>query len=423
MVTRKVVTGFLVVAVWLQSAGCELEEVTIPGGEAEVVVHGVLRSDRQQQFIVVEQSFDGVVDPLSVSGPIPPSLPRIPITGATVLVTSLDNPNDPCGNPVVFTEDPADPRRIEVAGVYWAPRSCPAMSTGDRFELIVETPGGDTVTGTTQLPGMSMVHLFVGGDSLTFDLDSATTFNRDRDTVRIRIDALGGRLLQFENRRNGYPDDLGTKIFVDTTAVTLPGDLIDVFYYGSGEDVFNGGRSYAMTAALSDTNYYDFARSRNNQITGRGFINHLVGGIGVFGSLVSQSTRVWVVSDIDDEREGHYRLQGQVQGADIDVMLSIYLKRPLPDTELSAFMNGDWIRYGIVGPDGAEGFDTRTMNGESLDGQFVADSLFVQEPFRQDATIFALRGIWASDAPFTLEVGELLFNGFLVRGTVTATKQ
>jgi hypothetical protein len=215
-----------------------------------------------------------------------------------------------------------------------------------------------------------------------------------------------------------------SRIFVDTTAVTLPGDLIDAFYYASGDDVFNGGRSYVMTAALSDTNYYDFARSRSNQLTGRGFINHLVGGIGVFGSLVSQSTSVWVVSDIDDEREGHYRLQGEVQGVDIDVVLSIYLKRPLPDTELSAFLNGDWITYGIVGPDGAEGFFGRVANGESLDGQFTADSLFVHEPLLQDDITFAVRGIWMSDAPFTLEVGELLpFGRFLPRGTVTATRQ
>ena len=42
----------------------------------------------------------------------------------------------------------------------------------------------------------------------------------------------------------------------------------------------------AFTAVLTvDSNYFDFVRSGSDPITGRGFLNHLEGGIGVFGSV------------------------------------------------------------------------------------------------------------------------------------------
>jgi hypothetical protein len=77
-------------------------------------------------------------------------------------------------------------------------------------------------------------------------------------------------------------------LFTDTLGVALPGDLVNPFEGGdAGRPVFGVGREYSLTVAVTDTNYYDFVRSRSDPFTGRGFLNHLEGGIGVFGSVAA----------------------------------------------------------------------------------------------------------------------------------------
>jgi hypothetical protein len=46
---------------------------------------------------------------------------------------------------------------------------------------------------------------------------------------------------------------------------------------------------------VTDTNYYDFVRSRSDPFTGRGFLNHLEGGIGVFGSVEAHTYYLRVI--------------------------------------------------------------------------------------------------------------------------------
>jgi hypothetical protein len=212
----------------------------------------------------------------------------------------------------------------------------------------VETAQGEVVSGLTRVPGMAWAYVAVAGDSVLFGGDDTTTFNRDTDTLRIGIQAKAGRLLQFEVRRAGDLTDFGTKIYVDSTAFQLPAHVVNSFVIGDEDDVFRAGREYIVSVALTDSNYFDFSRSRNNKFTGHGFINHLSGGIGLFGSLVASSTMMHAVGNFDDAREGVYRLVGSFgDSVAVDLDWELYVARNAESTELSAFVEGSWANHEI----------------------------------------------------------------------------
>lgn len=393
-------------------AACELTEVSVPLGDPIIVVHAVMRPDLPsqmlgRQFVIVERTFTGDTEPIEdpVSGDSVFQLadnvtipygggPSIPIEGARVTVTNLDDPDDPCGE-AVFTADPEVMGLFRRPGLYWGPENCPTMRAGDRLRLRVETPGGEVVTGTTRIPGMSEARFAVAGVEAEFDRDLFTTFNRDHDTLRFQIGAVAGRLRQLEVRRRTDLADFGTKIFADTGLFVLPGDLINTFVIGDEDFVFRGGRDYAVTVAVTDTNYFDFARSDNNRFTGRGFINHLEGGFGVFGSMVAATTNFRAVADVDDVREGTYRVTGAIVGigpgpVPIDLTWELYLRTPGDPAEFSAFVSGDWL-YGPIATSADGRFD-----GDRFTAAIV-DTLF---QVRRDT----LRGRWTPDGEFAVAV-------------------
>ena len=169
----------------LVTAACDLKPVEIPLGEPKVVVHGVMRLDRDRQFIVVERSLIGTAD-VFLGGAVPTEAsPTIPLKGATVQVTNVDLPDDSCGSPVRFEEDIDDYRVRKVSGVYWAPAGCPTMRPGDSLELYVQTPEGDVVTGASLVAAMESASLTVLGETIPFGADTVVTFNRGSRQIEI----------------------------------------------------------------------------------------------------------------------------------------------------------------------------------------------------------------------------------------------
>ena len=362
-------------------AACDLSDVVVNEGESIVVVHAVLRPDLpdqfyERQYVVVERSLTGLINPDTAeessdgryhradSLTIPyGGYPSVPIEAADVRIANLDFPEDPCGASVQFLESPGQPVKSPNPGLYWSPQNCPTLRTGDRLELTVVTPKGDTVSGVTRIPEMESAYLRVAGDSVSFGSDDLAEFNRDRDTLRVYIDAEAGRLLQFEVRRSGDLTDFGTKIYIDTTSFALPANVINTFVIGDEDDVFRAGRDYIISVALTDSNYFDFSRSRNNTYTGRGFINRLTGGIGVFGSLVALSTNGRAYGEQEDPREGQYSLEGTfLETTLVDLTLDVYLASTADTADFSAFVEGQGF-YGAI---------DNSIDGTFADNEFTA---------------------------------------------------
>lgn len=416
--SRRVMAALLLV---IGINSCDLSDTVVPVGEPVVVVHGVLRPDlpgefRGRQYIVVERSLTGLLNPSDTfvvdsnrvhvyvpqeksedgrfhradSLTIPyGGYPSVPVESANVWVENLDFPDDPCGGRVQFLENPGSPVKTDALGpgLYWGPQDCPTLRTGDHIALTVETREGEVVTGVTRIPAMHGAYALVPGDSISFGTGQTTTFNRDNDTLEIGIEAEAGRLLQFEVRRLGDYTDFGTKIYVDTTAFRLPAHVVNTFVIGDEDDVFRAGRDYIVSVALTDQNYFDYSRSRNNTFTGRGFINRLNGGIGIFGSLVAASAPMKAVGNIDDPREGSYTLSGTFNDVTVDLEWDIYLALPIDSTEFSAFIEGSWL-FGDI--------------RRSVDGYFAANEFTaaIIDTVGGTARADTLRGVRQEGAPW-----------------------
>ena len=406
---------------WLPSIGllfvfaaCDLTPVEIPLGDPMVVVHGVMRSDQSHQFIVVERSFTGEVETF-VGYTIPTEgAPAIPLEGATVRVTNLDLPDDPCGSPLPFVEDINDPDVDTRAGVYWAPAGCPTMRPGDQLELVVETPDGVVIAGSTLVTGIESATLTVLGETVPFGADTVITFNRDRDILRLNVEPVAGRLLQVGVLRVGELDifageDIwpGARIHVDTMRVAIPGDLVDAGGWSDGGDVFRAGRDYIMTAAITDVNYYDFSRSNNNSFTGRGFLNHLSGGIGVFGSLAAKSLALRVLGEFDDEREGEYWVRGIVQGISVDAILTVYAVRSTDETEVTALLTGTWLKLVTI-EEGATAWRAVETKRLRFEGNLEGDhfGLVALQTSAVGMKRITLNGDRKADASFVFSVSD-----------------
>jgi hypothetical protein len=261
-------------------AACELTEVTVAEGDPRVIVQAVVSITELSQFVIVERSLTGSSDGLATSLP---GGRGYPIGGAQVTLMN-DGPSS-CGD----TE-----QGFGFNGETYEGAIVCRPQAGDHLRLRVETPSGDVVTGTTTVPGARRVSVRLATDSATA-VGQVLTLDRQRDTIRIGVDPILARAMQVEVRWRDNPDEIAVYLFTDTLGVALPGDLINPFEGDEGEPVFEVGREYSLTVAVTDTNYYDFVRSRSDPFTGRGFLNHLEGGIGVFGSVEAYTYYLRVV--------------------------------------------------------------------------------------------------------------------------------
>jgi hypothetical protein len=334
--------------------GCELDEVNVPIPSPIIVVQGVARTDQPQQWVLIEWSFNGSGDlgqPPFIPGANPPA---VPVEGATVTLTNLSFPADPCGSSGTMEESLGPAERIQ-PGVYWSAAGCPTMRPSDTLELRI-VADGDVVTGRTVLPGTNGMMLRTADGSVTMP-GPTLTFNRDVDTLFAEVDPIGGRVLTIEVRERVYDQSpelisaSSTQFWVDSTALTLPGNLLNLFdadFDEPGElvpDLFNAGRLYTVAVAYADQNFHDYLRSANSPLTGRGFIRSVEGGFGYFGSLTAEQNNLRVVGNVDDPREGEYRMTGMVEGVNVSLDWELYLNSEPDDstTPFSSYVVGNWV--------------------------------------------------------------------------------
>lgn len=320
-------------------AACELTEVTVAPGKRVVVVQSVISRTDPVQFVVVEYSQTGE-SPSGLRAGSLGSDPRSPISGARVTIAHR-GPGPCAGRLDTLRERAARDSTGGGTGIYAGP-ICPP-EPGDLLALTVETPAGEVVTGTTIVPGAARRQTLAG----TWSSGAAYwVFDRRRDTLEVHLGPRFGVALQIEARNREDPQQLALFALADTMDLRFPGNLVNPFQGDHGASVFRAGRYYALAVALADRNYYDFARSRSDPFTGRGFINHLNGGIGVFGSVETERDILRVVAPLSDPREGRYRLTGSLDGVPVDLFLDVYLDE-LEAGSFSAFASGRW-REGLI---------------------------------------------------------------------------
>jgi len=322
------------------TTACELTEVVVPEGEPRIVVQAILSRGSDRQFVYVEDARIGQ----AVADSFYADAPRQPLLGALVTLTYPVGTN--CG-PAVDTLPAATDR----PGVYEAFGLC-TSDPGDVVDLRVEAPDGRVVTGSTTIPGAKVVTVSAGSDTAAVGTDYR--FDRDHDTLRVNVEPTLARAMHVEVRRHDSFDRVyyaaqSPLVFFsvfDKLSLSLPGGIVNPFEQDSGEVVFRAGVMYDVTVAVTDTNYYDFSRSFSDPLTGRGFINHLEGGLGVFGAVEPHSYVVRAVGDVDDPREGVYSIAGQLNGQAVDVTMELYLDA-LTDGVFAAFIDGIWLGTAI----------------------------------------------------------------------------
>lgn len=289
-------------ALALLALGCEFDEQTIGPGERMPVVHAVISPGISQQTILAEWLLSGRVD--TTSGVQQPGDPirtgaGEPIAGATVVITA------PNGDSAIAREEldgsgnskgvyrfynapkPGDPR-ID-------PIFLPLVG-GQRYRLRLETTEGHVVTGETLLPAAGSQRV----------LPPPQVLDRDLDSLYMLWDPVpeASRYLVAAESPRGQ-----MRIFVPHNEYLLAGSVrhagrVDV------AGVFLPGFTQTVWIAAVDRNYYDYYRATSDTTTGRGVINHLDGGIGVFGSLVLiRSYQLRIVKEQIGQLEGRWNRQ------------------------------------------------------------------------------------------------------------------
>ena len=296
-------------------AGCELEELTAPLGREMVAVHGVLSlaPDAVTQYVIVEHTATG-------TGEIPESdsmrgIPRppLPISAATVVVTRDD------GLALRYTE-------TATPGVYALALDPAArfLSPGREYRLQVDLPDGRQVLGRTTMPAPPAV---------TGLPESGATFDRDRDTLRLRWSAAeGSEWTLVRVRARDLRRYATLSLLTDSFSVTIPGRLPSVWVPGTRQ---------TLTVAAVDRNYFDQMRTGNDDFTAGGYLNHLDGGIGVFGSVAPVSRTVVVRAAVDHAYEGRYALRMLADADSLVGEVELYVTRDLSEPlQVSAIVTG-----------------------------------------------------------------------------------
>lgn len=319
--------------------GCKFREVlNAPPGPPALVVEGVLNTGDTAQTVLVEQSQAGAA--------------TVGISGAIVQLT--DSTPRGCATPVVQLAEVGGPtpRPGAYTGAF-----CP-LAPGDRVLLRVTTPDGQVVTGATDVPGLGAVTIRVGG--VTAAAPDTLTMDRTHDSLAVNTALDRARALEVEAVRTTAGEAPALNVTTDTTAVIVAGDLVRP--RDSTRSVFRAGAYYRLTVAAMDTNYFDFARSATNPLTGTGFINHLGGAVGVFGSVAPSTWVLKVVAPQRDPREGVYHLTGTVAGGAVDATWDVY-GDPIDTTSFRAFVDGQWAG-GAVHTDANGDFGGTLWQGE-----------------------------------------------------------
>ena len=247
-------------------AGCTIEDVEIPRTKSRVALHAVLSATAPNQVMLLERTRNGSVtivgEPFELENPFVNDQGIAEPDAQATLVA-------PDGQVYTGLED-LTPGGTG-AGVYRFPLPGALLERSGSYRLNVVTTDGEVLRGETAVPG---------GVAAEFRED--TTFDRATDTVRLswpRVPRARSYYVRVET-------PFGPRAFFTAdTSVRLAGDLRNASL-SALRHVFIPGFPQAVTVSAVDSNFYDWFRSSNDDLSGAGLINRVQGGLGVFGSLV-----------------------------------------------------------------------------------------------------------------------------------------
>jgi hypothetical protein len=281
--------------------GCEIgEEIVTPSGTPQLVLHAVFNPNASSQAILLERAWDGrrfvfefgqsydPSNPIFTGGGIPELHAEVHVTlphGAVVRAVELTTP---------LGQSIGD-------GMYRLPVTGDALRNGGRFDLHIRSAAGEIVTSQMTLPDFPQP-ASVPIETLTFDAR--------RDTIHLTWDPVSGaRAYQVvvENTIRSLT------VFTESTFVRLPGTIRHTQLEGLPATFLPGFVQQVAVLAV-DTNYYDYYRSSNSANTGRGLVNRIQGGLGVFGAAAPiVRRRLQVHAAFEYPVEGVYHFLGTPQ--------------------------------------------------------------------------------------------------------------
>lgn len=248
-------TGMLVIGA-AAAIGCMNLEAPAPATSPQLVVHAVLDTYADQQFLLLNRARTG--EPSSTGT----NSHDAPIGGATVTITAP--------NGIVMTANENAPNSaVFPVGVYaFTPRRYGVtVAQGGTYALHIRTPSGEEASGTTTIPVVPASSTRV----------PPKIFLRLRDTLRLGWARVPGAR-SYELVITPYLSSL-YRTFFDTT-VAVPGTALTV----TGDPVFLRGRTMNIVVSAVDENYYDYYRGQSDPFAS-GTPTHLTGAVGVFGSI------------------------------------------------------------------------------------------------------------------------------------------
>jgi hypothetical protein len=272
-------------------AGCKVEEVAIPRTESHVAMHAVLSATAPSQVMLLERTRNGsvtiVAPPFELENPFVND-PGIIEAGATA---TLAMPNDAT---IVAVED-RTPGGAGT-GVYRFAIAGSQLQRNVVYRLAVVTARGERVSAETSVPGGAAAESSV-----------PRSFDRSVDTISLAWPASPGArsyLVRIET-------PFGPRAFFTAdTSVRLNGELRNADI-SSLRRVFIPGFPQAVTVSAVDSNFYDWYRTSNDELSGSGLINRVEGGLGVFGALVRlRFEDVAVTAPQRDAQSGKFNLIG-----------------------------------------------------------------------------------------------------------------
>jgi hypothetical protein len=237
-----------------------------------------------------------------------------------------------------------------------------ALVAGGTYELRIQTSSGEVLSARATMPAMPTVMV-----------QPVEVFDRSRDTLRIAWAPVAYAAAYEVVIGNPYSD---VTAFTESSTVHLTGALRNTDAEGF-PNAFLPGFEQRVSVYAVDSNDYDYYRSSNSS-TGRGLVNHITGGLGVFGATAPVLHRVvQVVAPFTRPAEGNYRYLGTAADSVRTLItgLTLYIESPAAKAGVTEGLSGAYrARPRALAPlffDTAGGFLGRKW-GDSLELAFLS---------------------------------------------------